>query len=279
MSQDRKRKNKNYYVQSKKPKNEFNLDSGMKGFFITCNYKESRAVTEAYKILNEYADNIYGPTEVDQKSVKDQFGEEDIDASLSNHVNSYKNKSLCERRFQNVCTKTNNCIFIKTSFENPNEIIEKIFSDAQLRLVQSRFVLRFLPVLGTCRVAEDKLEKLAEDVIEDYSKLNKIESSFKYCIIHKIRCNNKLNKEIILSVMNRAVKRKFPDAKIDLNEPDIVFSVDILLKVCCLSVLKKFNEFKKYNLFEISNGKNGAPKINEPHGSVDEHDARVCLQT
>lgn len=59
MPQENKRKNKSYYTQSKKPKHEFHLDAGMKGFLITCNRNESRAVTEAYRLFNEYHDILY----------------------------------------------------------------------------------------------------------------------------------------------------------------------------------------------------------------------------
>jgi len=64
---DAKRRKKAYYVQGgkgKKPHTFSQLDAGMKGFLITCNNAEKRAVQEAYNLFNEYADKIYGPERV-----------------------------------------------------------------------------------------------------------------------------------------------------------------------------------------------------------------------
>ena len=62
MSEAKKRK-KAYYVNSSK-RSCHHLDAGMKGFLLTCNNTEKRAVQEAYNILNEYADLLYGPENV-----------------------------------------------------------------------------------------------------------------------------------------------------------------------------------------------------------------------
>ena len=62
----RKRK-KSYYLQAakgKRPRQSSSLDSGMKGFLITCNKREKETVREAYNLFNEYADNMYGPDKV-----------------------------------------------------------------------------------------------------------------------------------------------------------------------------------------------------------------------
>ena len=61
---DAKKRKKNYYLQSSKKKKLNDLDVGMKGFLLTCNNKEKGTVREAYNILNEYADNLYGTVQV-----------------------------------------------------------------------------------------------------------------------------------------------------------------------------------------------------------------------
>ena len=60
--QGQKRK-KSYYVQSYNKKGASRLhalEPGMRGFLITCNNREREAVREAYNLLNEYADQLYG---------------------------------------------------------------------------------------------------------------------------------------------------------------------------------------------------------------------------
>jgi len=68
----RKRK-KGYYIKASQGKRACRhyhyLEPGMKGFLITCNNREKEAVREAYNILNEYADELYGPDKVCEVSL------------------------------------------------------------------------------------------------------------------------------------------------------------------------------------------------------------------
>ena len=62
---DKKRK-KGYYQKcaqgGKRGRYQPTLAVGMRGFLITCsNRAEKDATRDAYKILNEYADELYGP--------------------------------------------------------------------------------------------------------------------------------------------------------------------------------------------------------------------------
>lgn len=64
--QSRKRKGR-YYHQGAKKARYNKLDAGMKGIMITCNNREREALKEAYNILEEYADILYGPQDVSFK--------------------------------------------------------------------------------------------------------------------------------------------------------------------------------------------------------------------
>ena len=57
---------KNYYIQlGKRQKTHHNvLSPGLTGFLCTCNDRERECVIEAYNILNEYADQMYGKEEI-----------------------------------------------------------------------------------------------------------------------------------------------------------------------------------------------------------------------
>ena len=64
MSETRKRKHsKQYYINSCKKSCNV-MDVGLKGFLLTCNNTAKRATQEAFNILNEYADLLYGPANV-----------------------------------------------------------------------------------------------------------------------------------------------------------------------------------------------------------------------
>lgn len=58
---DTKKRKKSYYHQVKRQcGGRKMLDAGMKGFLITCSGKEKQTVHEAYNLLNEYANVLYG---------------------------------------------------------------------------------------------------------------------------------------------------------------------------------------------------------------------------
>ena len=59
---EKKRKQKQYYVnQAKRAKFEKRkLHPGLRGFLCTTNNKERECVREAYNLLNEYANQMYG---------------------------------------------------------------------------------------------------------------------------------------------------------------------------------------------------------------------------
>lgn len=40
------------------------LEPGLQGILITCNMNERKCVEEAYSLLNEYGDDMYGPEKV-----------------------------------------------------------------------------------------------------------------------------------------------------------------------------------------------------------------------
>lgn len=64
-----KRKGKAQYVQAKRARRSDSggprqLEPGLQGILITCNMNERKCVEEAYSLLNEYADDLYGPEKV-----------------------------------------------------------------------------------------------------------------------------------------------------------------------------------------------------------------------
>ncbi|KAK4302656.1 hypothetical protein Pmani_025271 [Petrolisthes manimaculis] len=78
MGKNNKRQ-KSYYINTaKRYKGQNNnvLRSGLKGFLCTCNFHERDCVREAYNLLNQFADRLYGPEQLkaapsrDDKSIE-----------------------------------------------------------------------------------------------------------------------------------------------------------------------------------------------------------------
>jgi len=89
--QRRKRKNKSkqWYIQNaKKSKSKFGLCADLKGFLISCNFREKEAIREAYVLLNEYGDKLYGPEVPDLQD--DDQEEIDIDSAIESEREALK---------------------------------------------------------------------------------------------------------------------------------------------------------------------------------------------
>lgn len=62
----RKRSKKRYVAghHNKRWKGSRELEVGMQGILITCNMNERKCTAEAFNLLNEYADKLFGPEKV-----------------------------------------------------------------------------------------------------------------------------------------------------------------------------------------------------------------------
>lgn len=208
-------------------------------------------------------------------STEPESSEMDIAKAIALQVGDKSSSKESVRRFQAVDTKTNNCIFIKTTLERPDELLSVFMSDiAATGITKSRFILKIFPVMGTCRASEDKIEKLIADVLQKLFSDKKLGT---YAVMYKVRCNN-LGREHILPLVGRAVQQICPGSKVDLGCPDYIVSVDVLNKFCCISVMKNFYELKKFNIQELGKLKsNAASDCSQPSKPEEsEHDTEAC---
>ncbi|XP_063961533.1 THUMP domain-containing protein 1-like [Lytechinus pictus] len=260
MSQGKK---KSYYRKSAASyrKQDRMLQSGMKGILITCSGNESKCVKEAYNLLNEYADQLYGPETcpddkqetIDGENESDEE-EEDISDLLDKEVNALKVQHQSKvKRFRSARTGTKNVIFIQTTGVDPHTLVMHILTDLEKTKTQkTRNMQRMLPVSHTCKAFEDKIEKTAQEMIFPvFLASDAIDSSF--CIMFKARNNNKIKKEPIVQLLAPLVTQGSSHIhKVDFNSPDHTVMVDVMGGVCCLSILKDYNRFKKYNLHLVA---------------------------
>ena len=188
----------------------------------------------------------------DDANIAVDFGE-----AISSQVEALQRggPDAAERRFQAVETKTSNCVFIRTTLDRPDELVTKLLNDVlETGRTRSRFILKIFPVLGTCRAAEDKIEKLVEELMSSHFADRPLGT---FAIVYKVRCNS-LSRDVILPTVGRAVHRACPASKVDLANPDYVVSVDVLNRFACVSIMKDFNRLKKYNLQELAKSEAGA---------------------
>ena len=145
-SEKRKAKRQQYFnavKKSKKYERGLVLKEGMSGFLITCNNREREAVREGYNILNEYADRLYGLEKLknEEGNEADDTDEVDIDAALDKEkaaLQAAREQKPSERRFQQVESGANNCIFIKTTVESPTRLVDEVILSGIFRSPRCR---------------------------------------------------------------------------------------------------------------------------------------------
>ena len=227
------------------------LKEGMTGFLLTCNNREKEAVREAYNLLNQYADSLFGPERKTEEK-EDVLDCDDIDSALDKEKESLQSEASedrAERRFQQVESGANNCIFIKTSLDKPDQLVDNIVTDIiQSKTQKSRFILRLLPILGTCKAYEKNMEEMAENVLS--SSLKTI-SGTTYSVLFKTRNNNQVKRDDVFRIIGSVMRSQTQPWTVELDDPDICIVVEIIRTVCCLGIVTDFYKKKKYNLVEL----------------------------
>lgn len=240
-------KNKNYYVQ--KSKRQF-LESGQHGFLATCNFREKDCVRESYNILNQYADELYGPQTKEGEEQPDKDSEGDITDELQKQINEAKEDAKEKKfRFQVVDTGANNCIFIKTTLPDPVELGVKIVRDiAEKGTQRTRFLLRLVPISTVCRANLKDILEAAGTLFDKHF----LKESHTYSIIFNKRYNNNISRDEIIKELADIVAAKNIKNKVDLKNPELCILVEVIKGLCCISVLPDYIKLKKYNLVELA---------------------------
>ncbi|XP_012214787.1 THUMP domain-containing protein 1 homolog [Linepithema humile] len=265
----RKRNNRyisNQYNNHKRRKQSV-LEIGMTGFLCTCNFHERGCITDAYKLLNLFANeestseinkefepsnttNILDKKEIN-KSVENIEKDEDILTTLEREINELRTEQempLSARKFQVVDTGVKNMIFISSTFSNPLELVTKIVTKLDATKEQyTRYLLRLLPIEVTCKAYMDNIRIKANTLFEKYFA----QEPKTFSIIFNRRSNNNIKREEIIKDLAEIILRKNPGNKADLKNPEIAVIVEVIRGICLLSIAPNYYKFKKYNLLEI----------------------------
>ncbi|XP_037094192.1 THUMP domain-containing protein 1-like [Pollicipes pollicipes] len=252
---EKKRKQKQYYAkQAKRAKFEKRkLHPGLRGFLCTTNNKERECVREAYNLLNEYANEMFGAEQELQESA-DAGGE--VEADLEAELAALKSKSTPkERRFQQVESGAKNCIFISTQLEQTAPLVERIARDIRRTGVQrTRYLLRLLPVQVTCKATEEDIRATAEQMIKEaFTELGTT-----YTTVFRSRNQSQLTQTEAQTAVNGLIEAVCPTARLDHKTPQLTVVMEAIRNVLCLAVLPDYFALRKYNLVELARPADGA---------------------
>ncbi|XP_076622364.1 THUMP domain-containing protein 1 homolog [Colletes latitarsis] len=284
---DIQKRKKDYYQKNgnnQKKHKLFSLELGMTGFLCTCNFREKDCVRDAYKLLNEFADEIYGSNTVqdsDNDNIKvsttEQDGsvnsetkqdndKDDISTALNKEINELRaeyTKPIAARRFQAVDTGVRNVIFIKSTLSNPLELVTKIVTELdKTKQQRTRYLLRLLPIEVVCKAYMNDIKLKADVVLEKYFA----QEPKTFSIVFNRHSNNNIHRDEVIEDLAEIINKKNPGNKADLKNPELAVIVEVIRGICLISVAPNYYKFKKYNLLEICN-------IKEPINSTKKTDS------
>ncbi|XP_065707231.2 THUMP domain-containing protein 1 [Patagioenas fasciata] len=231
------------------------LEAGMRGILITCNMNERKCVGEAYSLLGEYGDLLYGPEQFSDHEERlsgseREEDEDDVEAALKKEVGQIRTSTEQKlRRFQSVESGANNVVFIRTQGIEPENLVHHILKDMHAtKKKKTRVILRMLPISGTCKAFMEDMKKYAETFFEPWFKAP---NKGTFQIVYKARNNSHMSREEVIKELAGIVGSLNPENKVDLNNPQYTIVVEIIKNVCCLSVVRDYILFRKYNLQEV----------------------------
>ncbi|XP_067296570.1 THUMP domain-containing protein 1 [Pseudorasbora parva] len=252
MSDTRKRSRKRFGGHAhKKQRGSRELEVGAQGVLITCNMNERKCTSEAFSLLNEYADALYGPEQHTDSLSEDEEADEDAEAALKKEVSQIQSSMKThQQRFSVVDSGANNVVFIRTHGVDPEELVHHILSDLhESKKRKSRVILRMLPVSGTCRAFAEDMEKFLSEYLQRWFKAP-LRATYQICF--KARNSSHSKRDDVIKAVAGLVAKMNPLNKVDLTNPELSIIIEIIKSVCCVSVVSDYTLFRKYNLQEVA---------------------------
>ncbi|XP_026465358.1 THUMP domain-containing protein 1 homolog [Ctenocephalides felis] len=249
MAEDNGSRSKRARYYSKGNKAKHFIQPGLKGFMITCNFREKDCIREAYNILNQYVDKDDVCTHSDEEGQGDV---NDISDQLTKAIDSAKTNIQVadkKKRFQVVETGASNCLFISTTLDNPVPFAMKIIQDiANTKRQETRYLLRLVPIEKVCRANISDITNTAGALFDQYF----LKEPTTFAIVFNRRYNNSVNREDVIKTLADLIGQKNVLNKADLKSAKLCVIVEIIKGLCLLSVVPDYFQLKKFNLLELS---------------------------
>lgn len=255
----------------RKPSGKAELCPGHSGILITTSDQERFCVPEAYNLLNEYADQLYGP-EHDGGAVDKE--DEDIASSLAREMEEMRNASgEVIRRFQAVNTGTKHLVFVRCQPPvDPVVLVHHMLSSlVELKEHKARYCQRFIPVSAVCHATDKHIQKCATALLAPL--FHQLEKPLKFAIAYKARNNQDVSREEIIKTLAELVTLNgdYPH-RVDLVNPDLTIVVEIVKANFCISVVKDYQTLKRYNIQSIVGTTDESTKIPQLQPTNDSKD-------
>ncbi|KFP33577.1 THUMP domain-containing protein 1, partial [Colius striatus] len=193
--------------------------------------------------------------------------EDDVEAALKKEVGQIR--ASTEQKLRRVQA---NVVFIRTQGIEPENLVHHILKDMHAtKKKKTRVILRMLPISGTCKAFMEDMKKYAETFFEPWFKAP---NKGTFQIVYKARNNSHMSREEVIKELAGIVGSLNTENKVDLNNPQYTVVVEIIKNVCCLSVVRDYVLFRKYNLQEVvKNNKDDTQKT--PSSLAEEQNSKA----
>ncbi|KAE9540060.1 hypothetical protein AGLY_005312 [Aphis glycines] len=173
----------------------------------------------------------------------------DIMDSLDTELESLSKKDNVDwNKFSPSVTGVGNCLFISTTVEDPCDLMYKILEDLEKTKVQkTKFLLRMLPISVTCKANLVSISSACTNLLPKYFSTEPTT----FAIMFNHRYNNSVKRdEVIKELANQVVS--FGQHTVDLSGgAKMTIIVEVVKSVCCLSVVRDYGRFCKFNLLSV----------------------------
>lgn len=224
----------------------FKLQPDLKGFLCTCNYGEKDCQKEAINLLREYSEDKDKSSEGTSSTVEESA---DIMDSLDTELENLSKKDNADwKKFTPSVTGVGNCLFISTTVEDPCDLMYKILEDIEKTKVQkTKFLLRMLPILVTCKANITSITSACAIILPKYFSTEPTT----FAIMFNHRYNNSVPRDKVIEELATQVV-SLGQHTVDLSGgAKMTIIVEVVKSVCCLSVVRDYGRFCKFNLLSV----------------------------
>jgi len=226
------------------------------GIWATCDKgREKNAVGELYDLFEAIAEELWptgnsGPTEGEADG-----SEDDLENQILKEVESLK-RPRKEKRFANCQTGTPCVVFIscKPPVDPVKLVLHHLTNVERTGITQTKHVLRLAPVSGSCVASTPEILVLArKSIAPAFASLpEKPDGSkgYRYRIELSIRYHDKIKKAELIPLLAECVPSDAGHV-VDLEHPEVVIFVQILKRVCGISVAQHYERFKRFNVVKV----------------------------
>jgi len=240
---------------------QHNIPFGAKGFLISCEVgKEKQTARDIIRAFLDIYDIKEKPNNDGDENPKQTTTLLSVEDALKTEIDTIKEEDKIEnKKFKVVDLDLRACIFILMSKEalkvmDPSTLVTKYLDEVKkTSRTRSRFIERILPIHDVCFASADEIAKHAKPLIEKYlpnveNDGETIEERLKkstFSVIFGSRHNNSVPRMEAIDAVAQQVNAEFH--KVDLGDPRIAFTLDLIKGCCALGVAPEFRKYDKYN--------------------------------